>query len=108
GVPPGQAEAARAIGLTFTQNLRFVILPQAWRYAVVPVGTVIIAMVKNSALAGFFGVIGDLSSAADTLTSQEGLPVIPVFAGISIGYLILTVPLGILLDGVEHRRAARG
>jgi glutamate transport system permease protein len=107
-VDPGQAEAARAIGLTFTQNLRFVILPQAWKYAVVPVGTVIIAMLKNSALAGFFGVIGDLSSAADTLTSQEGLPVVPVFLGISIGYLIMTVPLGILLDRVERARAATG
>jgi glutamate transport system permease protein len=107
-VPPGQAEAGRAIGLTFTQNLRFVVLPQAWRLAIVPLGSVIVAMVKNSALAGFFGVIGDLSSSADTLTSQEGLPVIPVFIGISIGYLLLTVPLGIVLDRVERARAVTG
>jgi glutamate transport system permease protein len=104
-VPPGQAEAARSLGLTFSQNLRYIILPQAWGYAIVPLGSVIIAMLKNSALAGFFGVTGDLSSSADTLTSQEGLPVIPVFVGISLGYLILTVPLGLLLDRVERRRA---
>jgi glutamate transport system permease protein len=102
-VAAGQAEAARAIGLTFSQNLRYIILPQAWKASIVPLGSVIIAMIKNSALAGFFGVAGDLSQTADTLVSAEGLPLIPVFIGISIGYLIMTVPLGILLDRVERR-----
>src|SRR3954447_9585749 len=102
-VAAGQAEAARAIGLTFTQNLRHVILPQAWKAAIVPLGSVIIAMIKNSALVGFFGVTGDLSQTADNLVSGEGLALIPVFIGISLGYLILTVPLGILLDRVERR-----
>mgnify|MGYP000751905855 CR=1 FL=1 len=104
-VPPGQAEAARAIGLTFTQNLRYVVLPQAWKAAIVPLGSVIIAMIKNSALAGFFGVVGDLSNSAQNLTSALGEPIIPVFVGISIGFLIMTVPLGLLLDRVEARRA---
>ncbi|MFV2016938.1 amino acid ABC transporter permease [Micromonospora sp. LOL_023] len=104
-VSPGQAEAARAIGLTFTQNLRYVVLPQAWKAAIVPLGSVIIAMIKNSALAGFFGVVGDLSNSAQNLTSALGEPIIPVFVGISIGFLIMTVPLGMLLDRVEGRRA---
>jgi len=103
-VSPGQAEAARAIGLTFSQNLRFVVLPQAWKAAVVPLGSVIIAMIKNSALAGFFGVAGDLSSAYSLITVQ-GEPTIPIMIGISIGFLIMTVPLGILLDVLEKRRA---
>jgi glutamate transport system permease protein len=106
-VAAGQAEAARAIGLTFTQNLRYVILPQAWKAAIVPLGSVIIAMIKNSALAGSFGVVGDLSQTADSLVSTEGLPLIPVFIGISIGYLIMTVPLGILLDRIERQAVAR-
>jgi glutamate transport system permease protein len=104
-VPTGQAEAARSLGLTFTQNLWHIIVPQAWKAAAVPLGSVIIAMIKNSALAGFFGVVGDLSSTADVLTSAGGEPIIPVFIGISIGYLIMTVPLGLLLDWVESRRA---
>jgi glutamate transport system permease protein len=104
-VAAGQAEAARALGLTFGQSLRHVILPQAWKAAIVPLGSVIIAMIKNSALVGFFGVVGDLSQTADQLVSAEGLPLIPVFIGISIGYLIMTVPLGVLLDQVERRRA---
>jgi glutamate transport system permease protein len=106
-VAAGQAEAARAIGLTFIQNLRYVILPQAWKAAIVPLGSVIIAMIKNSALAGSFGVVGDLSQTADSLVSTEGLPLIPVFVGISIGYLIMTIPLGILLDRIERQAVAR-
>jgi glutamate transport system permease protein len=102
-VPPGQAEAARAIGLTFSQNLRFVVLPQAWQAAVVPLGSVIIAMIKNSAIAGFFGLVGDLSQTGYDLVVQQGEAVLPVFIGISLGFLILTMPLGLLLDQVEKR-----
>ena len=102
-VPPGQAEAARAIGLTFSQNLRYVVLPQAWQAAVVPLGSVIIAMIKNSAIAGFFGLVGDLSQTGYDLVVQQGEAVLPVFIGISIGFLILTMPLGLLLDQVERR-----
>jgi len=104
-VPPGQAEAARSLGMTFTQNLRHVVLPQSWKAAAVPLGSVIIAMIKNSALAGFFGVVGDLAQSADQLTSAEGYPFVPVAIGISIGYLIMTVPLGLLLDRMERRQA---
>ena len=105
GVEPGQSEAGRSLGLTFLQNLRLVVLPQAWRSSIVPLGSVIIAMIKNSALAGFFGVVGDLSQTADQLTSARGESVIPVFIGVSIGYLVMTIPLGILLDRIEKRQA---
>jgi glutamate transport system permease protein len=105
-VPVGQAEAARAIGLSFGQNLRYVVLPQAWKAAIVPLGSVIIAMIKNSALAGFFGVVGDLSNSGYALITVQGEPAVPVMIGISIFYLILTVPLGVALDRVEKRRAA--
>lgn len=105
-VPQGQAEAARALGLTFGQNLRHVVLPQAFRAAVVPLGTVIIAMIKNSAIAGFFGLTGDLSANANTLISAGGEAAVPVFIGTAIGFLIMTVPLGLFLDRVENRRRA--
>jgi glutamate transport system permease protein len=104
-VPQGQAEAGRSIGLTFTQNLRLVVLPQAWQAAVVPLGSVIIAMIKNSALAGFFGVVGDLTNSGYDLITARAQPAIPILIGISIGFLIMTVPLGILLNRVERRRA---
>jgi glutamate transport system permease protein len=103
-VSAGQAEAARAIGLTFTQNLRYVVLPQAWKAAIVPLGTVLVAMAKNSALAGFFGLVGDLSSTMDVLVSQGGQPLIPVMIGVSFWYLLITVPASVTLDAVEKRR----
>lgn len=109
-VSSGQAEAARSLGLTFTQNLRFIIFPQAWKYAIVPLGSVIIAMLKNSALAGAIGGVGgDLYGTADSILSDPAAgaaSLTAVFAGISVGYLIMTVPLGILLDRVEKKRAA--
>lgn len=104
-VPPGQAEAGRSLGLTFGQNLRYVVLPQSWKAAVVPLGSVLIAMIKNSALAGFMGVVGDLSNAAQELVTAEGEAVIPVFIGIALGYLVMTMPLGLLLDRLEKQRA---
>lgn len=103
-VAPGQAEAARAIGLTFTQNLRHVVLPQAWKAAIVPLGSVLVAMAKNSALGGFFGLGGDLSSTMDVLVSQEGERLIPVMVGISFWYLLMTIPASMALDAVERRR----
>jgi glutamate transport system permease protein len=108
-VSPGQAEAARSLGLTFQQNLRHIIFPQAWKYAIVPLGSVIIAMLKNSALAGAIGGVGgDLYGTAESILSDPAAgaaSLTSVFAGISIGYLIMTVPLGMLLDRVEKRRA---
>lgn len=104
-VSPGQSEAGRSLGLTFTQNLRLIVLPQAGKATTVPLGSVMIAMIKNSALAGVFGVTGDLFATSDQLTSASGLAAIPVFIGISIGYLIMTVPLGLLLDRIERRQA---
>jgi glutamate transport system permease protein len=109
-VPPGQAEAARSLGLTFTQNLRHVVFPQAWKYAIVPIGSVIIAMLKNSALAGAIGgVHGDLFQTADTLLSateaSQAMSLTTILIGISAGYLVMTIPLGLLLDRVEARRA---
>ncbi|MET0740922.1 MAG: amino acid ABC transporter permease [Candidatus Nanopelagicales bacterium] len=104
-VGTGQVEAARAIGLTFDQSLRFIVLPQAFRSVVPPLGSVFIAMIKNSAIVGAFGVGGDLFSVGATLTSAQGYGALPVLTGVAIGYLILTIPAGIGLGVLERRLA---
>ncbi len=104
-VPSGQAEAARAIGLTFTQSLRAVVLPQAFRSSVPPVGSVLIAMIKNSAVVGAFGVGRDLFSVGNSLTSAQGYAALPVLTGVAVGYLLLTLPAGGLLAVVERKVA---
>ncbi len=104
-VDAGQAEAARAVGLTFTQTMREVVLPQAFRSAVPPLGSVEIAMMKNSAVAGAFGIGGDLWATGRTLTSAQGYPYIPVLTGVAIGYLIITLSAGALLALIERKVA---
>ncbi len=104
-VPAGQAEASRAIGLTFSQSLSQVILPQAFRTSIPPLGSVIIAMFKNSAVVGAFGVGGDLFSVGNNLTSAQGYAALPVLTGVAIGYLLITLPAGALLLGLERKVA---
>jgi glutamate transport system permease protein len=104
-VAAGQAEAARSIGLNFLQGLRFVVLPQALRTVVPPLGSVVIAMFKNSAVVGAFGVGGDLWSTGQTLTSARGMETLPVFVGVAVFYLAITLPAGALLQVIERRVA---
>ena len=104
-VSAGQAEAARAIGLTFTQTMREVVLPQAFRSAIPPLGSVQIAMFKNSAVAGAFGIGGDLFSVGKNLTSAQGYSYIPVLTGVAIGYLIITLSAGACLALIERKVA---
>ena len=104
-VSAGQAEAARSIGLNFSQGLRFVVLPQALRTVVPPLGSVMIAMFKNSAVVGAFGVGGDLWSTGQTLTSARGYAALPTFLGVAVGYLAITLPAGALLQVIERRGA---
>ncbi len=104
-VDAGQAEAARAIGLTFTQTMGQVVLPQAFRSAVPPLGSVQIAMFKNSAVAGAFGIGGDLWSVGRNLTSAQGFSYIPVLTGVAIGYLVITLSGGALLAVIERKVA---
>jgi glutamate transport system permease protein len=102
-VSAGQAEAARAIGLTFGQSMAAVVLPQAFRTAVPPLGSVVIAMFKNSAVVGAVGVGADLFSVGQTLTSARGFSALPVLTGVAIGYLCITIPAGIVLAAIERK-----
>ncbi|MGY1916009.1 amino acid ABC transporter permease [Blastococcus sp. SYSU DS0973] len=104
-VPAGQAEAARSIGLNFGQALRYVVLPQALRTVIPPLGSVIIAMFKNSAVVGAFGVGGDLWSTGQTLVSARGFETLPIFTGVAIGFLLITLPAGALLQVIERKAA---
>ncbi|MCI2240319.1 amino acid ABC transporter permease [Paenibacillus sp. TRM 82003] len=104
-VPTGQAEAARSIGLTFSQTLGLIVLPQALRAVVPPVGNVLIAMIKNSAVVGALGVGGDLFSVYNRLTSAQGYAALPVLTGVAIGFLVMTLTASALLALFERRAA---
>jgi glutamate transport system permease protein len=103
-VAVGQAEAARAIGLTFTQSLRLVILPQAFRTVVPPLINVVIALTKNTSIAAAFGVV-ELTAIGTRLANANGQAVIPLLAGVAVCYLAITLPSGWLAGWVERKVA---
>ncbi len=103
-VAAGQAEAARAIGLTFPQTLRLIVLPQAFRTVVPPLGNVLIALEKNSSIAAAFAVT-ELTAVGKRLAPANPSAVIPVLAGVAVAYLLLTVPTGLLFGWLERKVA---
>ncbi len=103
-ISAGQAEAARAIGLTFSQSLREVVLPQAFRTVVPPLGNVWIAMVKNTSIAaGFF--IPELSALLPRLANAAADELIATLIGVVIAYLLITLPSAFAVSRLEKRAA---
>jgi len=104
-VDRGQAEAARAIGLTFAQSMREVIMPQAFRGAIAPLGSVLIALTKNTTVASIIGV-AEASGLMKTIIENETAS-IAVFMVFAIGFVILTLPVGILFTSLSRRLAVK-
>ena len=105
-VPLGQAEAARSLGFTFGQNLRMVMLPQAFRAVIIPLGSVLIALTKNTTIASAIGV----AEAALFMKERiENTAAVLLVGGIfAIGFVILTLPLGLLFGWLGKRLAVAG
>ncbi|WP_448640506.1 amino acid ABC transporter permease [Geodermatophilus sp. URMC 63] len=103
-VPPGQAEAARALGLTFGQSLRQIVLPQAFRTVVPPLGNVWIALAKNTSIAAGFAVT-DLTAALQRLANANADQLLAVFGAVVLGYLVITLPSAWLIRAIENRVA---
>ena len=103
-VSPGQAEASRALGLTFGQSLREVVLPQAFRTVVPPLGNVMIAMVKNTSIAAGFSV-SELSSTLPRLVNANAGDLLFVLLGVVIGYMLITLPAAYAVHRLERKVA---
>ena len=104
-VPVGQAEAARSIGLGFGQSLREVILPQAFRGAIAPLGSVVIALIKNSTVAAVIGV-GDSAGLMQIITENEGAS-LPMFFFFAMVFVILTLPIGLGTTSLSRKLAVK-
>jgi glutamate transport system permease protein len=103
-VSAGQAEAARALGLTFGQSLREVVLPQAFRTVVPPLGNVWIAMVKNTSIAAGFAVT-ELTASLQRLSNANGGEILLVLLAVVIGYMLITLPSAYGISRIERRVA---
>ncbi|AGS72212.1 amino acid ABC transporter permease [Streptomyces collinus] len=104
-VPVGQAEAARAIGLSFTQVLGLVVLPQAFRAAVGPLTNVLIALTKNTTVAAAIGVAEAALLMKEMVENEAQLLLIS--AVIAFGFCCLTLPTGLVLGWVGKKVAVK-
>jgi putative glutamine transport system permease protein len=96
----GQIEAAQALGMSYLQLLRLVLLPQVFRMIVPPLGTVFIALVKNSSIASAI-VVGEMMYQAEVIAGRYFYPDVFLIAGIL--YLVITIPLAALVNVAEQR-----
>ena len=101
GVDRGQIEAARSLGLSYLQMVRYVQLPQTFRSIIPPLGNIAIALVKNTSLASTIGV-AELLYAAEIVESRT-FRAEEAFIAATMLFLLLTIPLGIIVNELERR-----
>jgi len=105
-VPVGQAEAARALGLGFSQVLRIIVLPQAFRSVIAPLASVLIALTKNTTVASAIGV-AEAAFLMSDMIENESDKIFLVFAIFALGFVILTLPVGLILGWVAKKAAVK-
>lgn len=105
-VPVGQAEAARALGLGFTQVLVTIVLPQAFRSIVGPLASILIALTKNTTVAAVIGV-GEAALLMSEMVENESDILLLVFLLFAFGFVVLTLPVGLLLGRLARRLEVR-
>ncbi|QHC31721.1 MULTISPECIES: amino acid ABC transporter permease [unclassified Streptomyces] len=104
-VPVGQAEAARAIGLSFSQVLGLVVLPQAFRATVGPLTNVLIALTKNTTVAAAINVAEAALLMKKMIENEAQL--MTISAVIAFGFVCLTLPTGLILGWVGKKVAVK-
>jgi glutamate transport system permease protein len=105
-VPPGQAEAARAVGLSFMQTLRIIVLPQAGRAVIAPLGSVFIALSKNSTIVGTIG-LAEASNVMKQLINDNGDQVIAIFFVFAGTFAVVLIPIGYFFGWLANRLAVK-
>lgn len=99
-IPKGQMEASRSLGMSYVESMRHIILPQAVRVVLPPLGNNFIAMLKDTSLIAFLA-LPDLfqRGRADASSSFQ---VIDVYIGVALYYVIMTLLLSLLVRYVER------
>lgn len=106
-VPLGQAEAARAIGLSFLPAARLIILPQAFRGAIAPLGNTLIALLKNSTVVVAVSVSTEASTLMREMIESNANFIYAIFILFAIGFAVLVIPIGLLTTYLSNRLAVR-
>jgi len=104
-VDPGQTEAAKALGLTPWQRFRLIVMPQALRTILPPLGNDFIAMIKDSALVSVLGV-ADITQLGKVYAAGS-FRFFETYNVVTFLYLVMTVGLSLALRALERRLRAR-
>ena len=99
----GQTEAGRSLGLSSATTMKSIVLPQAIKNVLPAIGNEFIALLKETSIIGFLGVI-DLTKAAERVISRTMNVYFP-YISIAIVYLVLVYGLSYLLKLLERRLA---
>lgn len=102
-VDPGQMEGARSNGLTYWQSMRYIVLPQAFRYVIPPLGNQFVNLVKNSSTLAFVGGF-DLMYQGNAIASSS-LETMAAYSAVGVLYLIITMPISYYMRYLEKRLA---
>jgi len=102
----GQAEAARSLGLGFGQTFSTIVFPQAWRAALVPLGNTLIALTKNTTIASAIGV-AEASLLMKSTIEFHVSHLFVIFGVFALGFIILTLPMGLLVGRLADRLAVK-
>jgi len=102
-VDPGQTEAAKSVGMTYALLMRRIVLPQATRFVIPPLGNEFNAMLKNTTLVSVIGV-PELLLTTETLTSAT-FRVFELYSVVALYYLTLTTLWGFVQGRIELRFA---
>ena len=103
-VPLGQAEAARSIGLGFLPAARHVILPQALRGAITPLGNTVIALTKNTTVAAAASV-AEASGLMKRMIEFSPDLMVAIFLTFAIGFCLIVIPIGLLTTWASEKWA---
>ncbi|OQO71328.1 glutamine ABC transporter permease [Enterococcus villorum] len=104
-VPKGQTEAGLSAGLTYAQTMRYIILPQAFKIVVPPLGNQFINLVKNSSILAIVAGL-DLMYQGD-LVASETFNTFDTYIIVGLFYLVITLPLSYLMSYLEKKWAVR-
>lgn len=105
-IPLGQAEAARSIGLTFGQSLREVILPQAFRGAITPLGNTLIALAKNTTVVVTIGV-AEVAYFLNDVNERGTDQLTNAFILAAAFFVVLTIPIGLATGWLSKKLAVQ-
>ena len=104
-IPKGQWEAASSLALNFREQLRYIVLPQAFKIAIPPTVGFLVQVVKGTALASVIGFV-ELTKAGTMITNATFKPFV-VYSCVALLYFALCFPISLYAKRLERRAGAR-